>query len=260
MSQPPAAYVPTAAATAPDPGPDPATVPTQAPLPESVPAGYGPTYHLNPAPAPAPAPAPVPAPEPPRPKKRRTGLVLGSAAAVLVLAALAVAGVQLLKDKDPGGGQASGAGGPAASASGGQPSGATPTPTSTPTPGTSAGGTDLVEPTASASKPANGTAPDVNAADLTVMNPVNGLGEFAVGAAKINTKQYGAAFIADLGCNGDAIAEFDLNREWKYLDFTAGSTTVPPTRRAGSASRSTASRPPSPNSSHSASRSPRGWR
>ncbi|WP_308369353.1 MULTISPECIES: NPCBM/NEW2 domain-containing protein [unclassified Streptomyces] len=28
--------------------------------------------------------------------------------------------------------------------------------------------------------------------------------------------------MADLGCNGDAIAEFDLNREWKYLDFTAG--------------------------------------
>ncbi|MCX5303573.1 NPCBM/NEW2 domain-containing protein [Streptomyces sp. NBC_00160] len=54
------------------------------------------------------------------------------------------------------------------------------------------------------------------------MSAVDGLGDFVVGAAKINTKQYGAAFIADLGCNGDAIAEFDLNREWKYLDFTAG--------------------------------------
>ncbi len=131
-------------------------------------------------------------------------------------------GVQLLKDKDKdrGSGQASGAGGPAASASSREPS--APTPSPTPTPATSATGDALVEPTATASKPANGTAPGVNAADLTVMNPVNGLGEFAVGAAKINTKQYGAAFIADLGCNGDAIAEFDLNREWKYLDFTAG--------------------------------------
>lgn len=213
---PPAAYVPTAAATAPDPaaGPGPSTV--QDPLPDSVPAGYGPTYHLNPAPAPAPAPAP----EPPRPKKRRAGLVLGSVGAVLVLAALTVVGVQLLKDKGPGGGQASGADGPAAAASGLQPSAATPAPT--PTPGTPATGDALVEPTATASKPANGTAPGVNAADLTVMNPVNGLGEFTVGAAKINTRQYGAAFLADLGCNGDAIAEFDLNREWKYLDFTAG--------------------------------------
>ena len=116
--------------------------------------------------------------------------------------------------------QASGPDGPAAAASSRQPS--APTPTATPTPTSSATGDALVEPTATASKPANGTAPGINAADLTVMNPVNGLGDFAVGAAKINTKQYGAAFIANLGCNGDAIAEFDLNREWKYLDFTAG--------------------------------------
>ncbi|MDX3534244.1 protein kinase [Streptomyces sp. MB09-01] len=223
----PPAYTPTAqeapAAAPPEPVPAPAVVPLGATAPETepapeavpapVPAGYGPTYNLSPAPAPAPQPA--------RPKKRRTGLVLGSVAAVLVLAALAVAGVQLLKDKDRETGRASGADGPAAAASSRQPSSADATPTPTPD-SPSATGDALVEPTASASKPANGTAPGVNAADLTVMNPVNGLGEFAVGAAKINTKQYGAAFIADLGCNGDAIAEFDLNREWKFLDFTAG--------------------------------------
>ncbi|MEV7440450.1 protein kinase [Streptomyces sp. NPDC091204] len=203
--------------TAPETVPDPAPTAVQEPVPSAVPAGYGPTYNLNPAPVPAPTPEPV------RPKKRRTGLVLGSVATVLVLAALAVAGVQLLgdKDKDRDTGQASGADGPVAAASSRQPS--SPDATPTPTAGSPSASTDtLVEPTATASKPANGTLPGVNAADLTVMNPVNGLGEFAVGAAKINTKQYGAAFIADLGCNGDAIAEFDLNREWKFLDFTAG--------------------------------------
>ncbi|WP_251056055.1 protein kinase [Streptomyces sp. ISL-94] len=199
---PPAPYVPTAPVTAPDPAP--------ATVPESVPSGYGPAYHLDPAPA----------PERSRPpKKRRTGLVLGSVAAVVVLAALAVAGVQLLKDKDRGTGQASGSGGPAAAASSQETPSETPAPTPSTSPDTS---DDVVEPTATASKPANGAAPGVNAADLTVMNPVDGLGDFTVGAAKINTKQYGAAFIADLGCSGDAIAEFDLNREWKYLDFTAG--------------------------------------
>ncbi|MFB7180169.1 protein kinase [Streptomyces sp. NPDC056257] len=224
VAAPQPAHTPTAhavAAATPEPAPetvpDPAATAAAEPVPSAVPAGYGPTYNLNPA------PAPVPAPEPVRPKKRRTGLVLGSVATLLVLAALAVAGVQLLgdKDKDRDTGQASGADGPVAAASSRQPS--SPDATPTPTAGSPSASTDtLVEPTATASKPANGTAPGVNAADLTVMNPVNGLGEFAVGAAKINTKQYGAAFIADLGCNGDAIAEFDLNREWKFLDFTAG--------------------------------------
>ncbi|MFF3673222.1 protein kinase [Streptomyces sp. NPDC002120] len=226
VAAPPPAHTPTAhavAAATPEPAPetvpDPAATAAAEPVPSAVPAGYGPTYNLNPAPVPVPAPAP----EPVRPKKRRTGLVLGSVATVLVLAALAVAGVQLLGDKDRDTGQASGADGPVAAASSRQPSSPDATPTPTPTAGSPSASTDtLVEPTATASKPANGTAPGVNAADLTVMNPVNGLGEFAVGAAKINTKQYGAAFIADLGCNGDAIAEFDLNREWKFLDFTAG--------------------------------------
>ncbi|MGW6979799.1 protein kinase domain-containing protein [Streptomyces sp. NPDC054932] len=221
----PPAYTPTAQpdqpvqpepAAVPQPEPAPVPAPAPAPHPEAVPAGYGPTYNLNPA---GTAPEPAPA----RPKKRRTGLVLGSVAAVLVLAGLAVVGVQLLKDKDQGAGRAGGDKPAAATSSGGsaQPSASG---SAAPSPSASASGgeTALTQPTGTASRPPGGVAPGVNAADLTVMNPVSGLGEFAVGAAKINTKQYGAAFIADLGCNGDAITEFDLNREWKYLDFTAG--------------------------------------
>ncbi|MFG2971402.1 protein kinase [Streptomyces sp. NPDC048331] len=202
-------------ATAPIPASVPAPIPASQPEPgpSAVPAGYGPTYNLNPAPAPEPVP--------PK-KKRRTGLVLGSVAGVLVLASLAVVGVQLLKDKDQGADRAAGSDKPAGAASSAAPD--RPSPSASASPGPSGTGADapLTQPTGTASKPPGGVAPGVNAADLTVMNAVDGLGDFVVGAAKINTKQYGAAFIADLGCNGDAIAEFDLNREWKYLDFTAG--------------------------------------
>ncbi|WP_237296838.1 protein kinase domain-containing protein [Streptomyces sp. 3211] len=216
----PPAYTPTAQPVQP-PQPEPATAPATAPVPapqpepepSAVPAGYGPTYNLNPSPAPAPAP--------PK-KKRRTGLILGSVAAVLVLAGLAVVGVQLLKDKDQGADRAAGSDKPAGAASSSAPDRPSPSVSSSPGPSASGADSSLTQPTGTASKPPGGVAPGVNAADLTVMSAVDGLGDFVVGAAKINTKQYGAAFIADLGCNGDAIAEFDLNREWKYLDFTAG--------------------------------------
>ncbi|MET9597593.1 protein kinase [Streptomyces sp. NPDC006459] len=212
----PPAYTPTAQPVQP-PQPEPATAPVPAPQPEpepsAVPAGYGPTYNLNPSPAPAPAP--------PK-KKRRTGLIIGSVAAVLVLAGLAVVGVQLLKDKDQGADRAAGSDKPAGATSSSAPDRPSPSASSSPGPSASGADSSLTQPTGTASKPPGGVAPGVNAADLTVMSAVDGLGDFVVGAAKINTKQYGAAFIADLGCNGDAIAEFDLNREWKYLDFTAG--------------------------------------
>ncbi|MFE9478546.1 protein kinase [Streptomyces spororaveus] len=195
------------------PVPVPVSLPAPQPEPSAVPAGYGPTYNLNPAPAPEPAP--------PK-KKRRTGLVLGSVAGVLVLAALAVVGVQLLKDKDQGADRAAGSDKPAGAASSAAPDRPTPSASASPSPSGTGADEPLTQPTGTASKPPGGVAPGVNAADLTVMSAVDGLGDFVVGAAKINTKQYGAAFIADLGCNGDAIAEFDLNREWKYLDFTAG--------------------------------------
>ncbi|UUU39858.1 protein kinase domain-containing protein [Streptomyces sp. NBC_00162] len=203
------AYVP---AAQPEPEPEPETQPQRQaqPQPAPVPAGYGPTYPLQATPPPEPG------------KKRRTGRVLGSVAAVVVLAALAVLGVQLLQEKDDKrtGQTASDKPSTSASADADADAGAE-TPSPTPTPSDTGSADTTAEPTASGSEPA-GIAPDIKAADLTVMNPVNGLGEFTVGAAKINTKQYGAAFIADLGCNGDATAEFDLNREWKYLDFTAG--------------------------------------
>jgi hypothetical protein len=54
------------------------------------------------------------------------------------------------------------------------------------------------------------------------MNPVNGLEHLTVGAAKINTKQYGSAFISEHSCSTDGYVEFDLNRDWKTLEFTAG--------------------------------------
>ncbi|MFD9335623.1 protein kinase [Streptomyces sp. NPDC060028] len=203
---PPPAHAPVPPAPAlPVPQTAPETVPE--PLPATVPTGYGPAYD----------PAPAPAPGPPRPRKRRTGLVLGSIAAVLAIATLAVIGVQLLQNKDDKGRDQAAGSRASSAASDGATSEESPTPTVSESESTDA----TAEPTASGTKPA-GVAPNIKAADLTVMSPVDGLGEFTVGAAKINTQQYGAAFIADLGCNGDAIAEFDLNREWKYLDFTAG--------------------------------------
>ncbi|MFI8499529.1 protein kinase [Streptomyces sp. NPDC085524] len=219
-AQAPPAQAPPAQAAPPEvPATAPVTVPE--PVRPTVPEGYGPPLAQGPT-HPVPAATPVPAPAPPAPpaKKRRTGLIVGSVAAVLVIAAAAVVGVQLLngKDKDKGTQAAGDTAGATAPATPGAPS-----PSASPAPSASASsGEPLEQPSATASKLPNGIAPGVNAADLTVMNPVNGLGDFTVGAAKINTKQYGAAFIADLGCNGDAIAEFDLNREWKYLDFTAG--------------------------------------
>ncbi|MEU7063119.1 protein kinase [Streptomyces sp. NPDC046161] len=200
---PPATTTPT---TAPSAAPAAAAVPAPADAPTATPAtAYPHTYSLH----------ETPPPEPAR-KKKRTGLVLGSVAAVLVIAALAVIGVQLLQHDDKG--RQTTADSKADSTASDE---TTPQDPPSPTPSESGSDEATADPTASGTKPA-GVAPDIKAADLTVMTPVDSLGDFTVGAAKINTKQYGAAFIADLGCNGDAIAEFDLNREWKSLDFTAG--------------------------------------
>ncbi|MER7467708.1 protein kinase [Streptomyces sp. NPDC097981] len=206
---PPATQVPTPApAPAPEPEPTTAAAAATAAM-ASVPAGYGPAH--------SPAPPSGPTQTPPARRKRRAGLILGAVAGVLVVAALAVAGIRLLgSDKDKG---ADGAGGdkPAASSA---PATSSPTPAATPSRSEEAEVT--AEPTASGSKPPSGIAPDIKAADLTVMSPVSDLGGFRIGAAKINTKQYGAAFIAHPDCNDEAYAEFDLNREWKELEFTAG--------------------------------------
>ncbi|MFE6846177.1 protein kinase [Streptomyces sp. NPDC057686] len=180
--------------------------------PEHVPAGYGPTYPLYESPPPGSA----------TPKKRRAAIILGSVATVLAIAALAVLGVRLL-DKGKGDDQASdGKGGSSASDAA---AAEEESPTPTPSPSTSESAADdsgaTPDPTSGGTQP-GGVAADIKAADLTQLTPIAGLGNFTVGAAKINTKQYGAAFIAHPDCNDEAITEFDLNREWKHLEFTAG--------------------------------------
>ncbi|MEU9161592.1 protein kinase [Streptomyces sp. NPDC048424] len=214
-------------ATAPETVPDPAPTAGPEPVPSAVPAGYGPTYNLNPAPAAAPAPVPTP-PEPVRPKKRRTGLVLGSAATVLVLAALAVVGVQLLgdKDKDKDGGVR--AGGSTPSAGGATSAPADPTPSAsraTPSnpPGSGSG------PSGSPGPSDPGTAPASSMADLTNLQPIDGLNGLRVEAATLNTKSYGSSFVAD--CSQTSSAEFNLNRAWSTLEFTAGIADNSPVER-----------------------------
>lgn len=187
---------------------------TPPPVQASVPQGYGPAPAAVSASEPAPAPAPR--------KKRRTGLVLGALLAVLVVAGGAVAGVKFLEKKDRDGANTAAGGDKAAAAS--SPASAGPVPTPTPSPSASASPSDepTTQPTATGSEPPSGVAPGVKAADLTVMAPVRNLGDFVVGSAKINTKQYGAAFIAERQCYSDTYTEFDLNRGWKTLEFTAG--------------------------------------
>ncbi|MFF1411855.1 protein kinase [Streptomyces sp. NPDC058289] len=185
------------------------------PVQASVPPGYGP--------APVALSATEPAPAPPPRKKRRTGLVLGAVLAVLVVAAGAVVGVKLLGDKEGDDPNTVAGGDKAAAASSSAAESPTPTPTpSSAEPSASASDEPTTQPTATGSEPPSGVAPGVKAADLTVMAPVKDLGGFTVGPAKINTKQYGAAFIQERNCDYDAYADFDLNRAWKTLEFTAG--------------------------------------
>ncbi|MFE5772625.1 protein kinase [Streptomyces sp. NPDC056485] len=200
-------------AYAPQPAP---AEPVYAPPPvrASVPEGYGP--------APVAASPTEPLPGPPPRKRRRAGVVLGSALAVLAVAAGAVIGVKLLGGTEQEHGSNTANGGNKAAASSPAADGPIPTPTPSSSPSESASDDPAVQPTATGSQPPSGVAPGVKAADLTVMAPVKDLGGFEVGPAKINTKQYGAAFIQERNCDFDAYTEFDLNREWKTLEFTAG--------------------------------------
>ncbi|MFE7184383.1 protein kinase domain-containing protein [Streptomyces erythrochromogenes] len=211
---PPPAYSPTApaGAAAADPPTAPLTAPAPVPEPAaSVPEGYGPAYNLSPAPPAQPAP--------PK-KKRRTGLVLGSAVTVVVLAALAVAGVKLLGDKDkqdtaasgkPGGASAPQSPAPAPSAS------ASPSADAT---ADGAGSGASPTPEGSSSPHAPGEVKDSNVADLTVLSSVGGVDNFEVGSAKLNTTEYGAALLGS--CYYGAAIEYDVNRAWTTLEFTAG--------------------------------------
>ncbi|MGZ9933551.1 protein kinase domain-containing protein [Streptomyces sp. NC-S4] len=206
---PPPAYAPTAQSVQPAPPAQPEPVQAQ------VPAGYGPTYNLTPGPAPA--------PEPPRPaRKRRTGLVLGSVAAVLVLASLAVVGVQLLGDRDKenaaGGEKPGGASAPQVPASASAPS-ARATGSAEPTPSEASPGESATA-EASSSPGTPGSVKDSNVADLTVLSSVGAVRHFEVGSAKLNTKEYGAALLGS--CYYGATIEYDVNRAWSTLEFTAG--------------------------------------
>ncbi|MFJ6759672.1 protein kinase [Streptomyces sp. NPDC091273] len=202
---PAVAYVPTAPVAAPDPGP--------ATVPGSVPPGYGPAAYQS-------APTPSPAPEPPRPgKRRRAGLVLGSVAAVVVIAALAVAGVRFFDDKDKENTAADGKPGAASSAQ----ASSTPSPTATPSAQASpkeSAPESSTSPDASASPADPGSVKDSNVADLTVLSSVGSADNFEVGSAKLNTKEYGATLLGS--CYYGAAVEYDVNRAWKTLEFTAG--------------------------------------
>lgn len=215
-SQPPP-YVATAPAsapvTAPDPAPAaaPATVPE--PVPDSVPAGYGPAaYHPSPG-----VPSTATAPEPPpagKAKKKRTAMILGSAAAVVVLAVLAVVGVQLLGNKDKADAAKDGKDGTPAATAPASPAPSQPQASDQATPEASA------TPEGSSSPHAPGAVKDSNVADLTVLASVGDVDNFEVGSAKLNTTEYGAALLGS--CYYGAAIEYDVNRAWSTLEFTAG--------------------------------------
>ncbi|MFJ6781444.1 protein kinase [Streptomyces yangpuensis] len=229
--QPP--YVATAPVTAPDPAPTPPAVPAPAsppatlpgtppgtppaPVPGAVPAGYGPAaYHASPGLAATTAPETAP-PGRTKAKRKRTAAVLGSAATVAVLAVLAVLGVRLLGNKDGADAAKDGKGGgdttPAATAP------ASPAPSEHPA---TDGATPEASPTpeGSVSPHAPGAVKDSNVADLTVLASVGDVDNFEVGSAKLNTTEYGAALLGS--CYYGAAIEYDVNRAWSTLEFTAG--------------------------------------
>ncbi|MET9345222.1 protein kinase domain-containing protein [Streptomyces termitum] len=155
------------------------------------------------------------------PRRSRKGLVIGSVAGVLLIAVLAVAGVQLLAKKDAGetGAKGAGSGAPTTTAptTAEQPS-ADP---STEQPTEEPASEEPADPATSGSPSvAPGAVPDATEADLTTLASVSDPDDFEIGSSKINTKEYGSALIGD--CYGGAYVEYDLNREWKTFQFTAG--------------------------------------
>ncbi|MFF5634539.1 protein kinase [Streptomyces sp. NPDC012825] len=178
--------------------------------------GFGPP---TPPSASGPATAPTPAPEPRR--RRRKGPLIGAVAGVVVVSALAVAGVQLLGDKEDDGRNTAAdpvSTSPAATAEPATDPG-TETPPEEPT--GEAPTEDPASPSESASPTDDpGSVQDLPVADLTTLASVSEPDDFTVGAAKINTKEYGATLIGD--CYNGASVEYDLNREWKSFEFTAG--------------------------------------
>ncbi|MFF9146621.1 protein kinase [Streptomyces sp. NPDC014861] len=165
----------------------------------------------------------------PAPRKRRKGPLIGAVAGVLLIAVLAVVGIRLLGDrdaKDTKNNQAAGASSSAPATSGTpteEPTTEAPTeePTTEPTTESPSPEATSEEPTASGTPTvAPGSVPDATEADLTTLASVSEPDNFEVGSAKINTKEHGSALIGD--CYYGAYVEYDLNREWKTFEFTAG--------------------------------------
>ncbi|MFF0482580.1 protein kinase [Streptomyces sp. NPDC004435] len=165
----------------------------------------------------------------PAPRKRRKGPLIGAVAGVLLIAVLAVVGIQLLGDrdaKDTKNNQAAGASSSAPATSETpteEPTTEAPTeePTTEPTTESPSPEPTPEEPTASGTPTVDpGSVPDATEADLTTLASVSEPDNFEVGSAKINTKEHGSALIGD--CYYGAYVEYDLNREWKTFEFTAG--------------------------------------
>ncbi|MCX5393346.1 protein kinase [Streptomyces sp. NBC_00094] len=211
--QPPAAPQP----VVPEPSAEPPTVATP---------GFGP-----PTPPAAPAPAST-APSAPAPRRRRKGPLIGAAAGVVLIAVLAVIGVQLLGAKEGEDGKNKAGGGASTETTTSAPATTEPTteaPTEEPTQEPTSEQPTSEEPTDTPTTDPEGSASptddpgsvrDLPVADLTALASVSDPDDFVIGSAKIDTKEYGAALIGD--CYNGAYVEYDLNREWKIFEFTAG--------------------------------------
>ncbi|MGY3338919.1 serine/threonine protein kinase [Streptomyces filamentosus] len=157
--------------------------------------------------------------------KRRKGPLIGAVAGVLLVAVLAVAGIKLLgdkKDKDGKNDQAGPTTTTSAQATAEPPSEepTTDAPSEEPTTEEPTEETST-EPAESGSPSVDpGSVPDATEADLTTLASVSEPDNFSVGSAKINTKEHGSALIGS--CYYGAYVEYDLNREWKTFEFTAG--------------------------------------
>ncbi|MEU8621040.1 protein kinase [Streptomyces sp. NPDC048623] len=210
--------------TPPAPVADTPTVGFGAPAPAQAPAPYGqPTAGIPAYGGPGAPTAGMPTgPGRPEPRKSRKGLVFGAVAGVLLIAVLAVVGVRMLADRDDkaGGDGKNDQAAPPSTSAPVTPEPTTEQPTDEPTtedPATE----EPVDPSGSGSPSVDpGSVPDAPVADLTALASVSDPDDFTVGSAKINTKEYGAALIGD--CYGGAYVEYDLNREWKSFEFTAG--------------------------------------
>ncbi|MFD3536708.1 protein kinase [Streptomyces sp. NPDC058664] len=191
------------------------TVATPVPAP---PGGFGPPMSNT---------APTASGHAPERRRRRKGPLIGAVVGVVVIAVLAVVGVQLLGDKDEDGKNKAG-GSPSPTAATSAPATTEPTteaPTEEPTSAEPASAeptdTPTTDPEGSASPTDDpGSVRDLPVADLTALASVSDPDDFVIGSAKIDTKEYGAALIGD--CYNGAYVEYDLNREWKIFEFTAG--------------------------------------